>query len=226
MNELQPLASAAGMTVGLAVCAPDPRADSGDAVRRMGIVPLESGQLARHRLGDRAARPAGNPGGAVYLFRLVAAAADALRRLYPQPRSVPAADSAGDRQFRSQPVPVRGDRSGPALFRLRFADAARRAQSGASGAVGIRPGAGARQGGDLLSPDHAADVAPRPARPRQPVAGVAERHRAGVADQRERSDAANQEHRHPHPGAFYLVCDRRGHLPAGDAVQPIRHQTH
>ena len=24
----------------------------------------------------------------------------------------------------------------------------------------------------------------------------------------------------------FTVCDRSGHLPAGDAVQPIRHQTH
>ncbi len=38
--------------------------------------------LDRHRAGHRAARPAGNSGGAVYLFRLLAAAADALGRLH------------------------------------------------------------------------------------------------------------------------------------------------
>ncbi|MNP84243.1 hypothetical protein D3C76_1834710 [compost metagenome] len=50
--------------------------------------------------------------------------------------------------------------------------------------MGIRPGTGDVYRSDFLSADHAADVAPRPARAGQPVAGFTEGYRAGVADQR------------------------------------------
>ena len=72
-----------------------------------------------------------------------------------------------------------------ALSLLRLANSARGAQGGTSGAVGVRPGAGAIERGDLLPSGDAANVASCAAGPRQPVAGAAERYRAGEPDQRQ-----------------------------------------
>ncbi|SUB17623.1 Arginine ABC transporter permease protein ArtQ [Pantoea agglomerans] len=55
-------------------------------------------------------------------------------------------------------------------------------KSGADGSVGVGSGAGHEKIGHLSPADYAADVASRPARSGQSVAGAAERYRAGLAD--------------------------------------------
>ena len=89
----------------------------------------------------------------------------------------------------------------PTVCRLCLADPARRLESGAAGAVGIRTSAGFVEGGDILSPGDAADVAPCSAGSGQPVAGAAEGYRAGQPYQRQRPDAANQKYCYPYSGA-------------------------
>ncbi len=89
------------------------------------------------------------------------------------------------------PVPVRCDRLGSTLFRLRVADATWCTQGGTTGAVGVRPGAGHQQDSSLLPLDHASDAASCTARPRQSVAGAVERYRAGFLNQRKRFDVAD-----------------------------------
>lgn len=75
MNEFFPLASAAGMTVGLAVCALII-----GLVLAMLFAVLESVKLrpvaARNRHCHPFARTTGNSGGSVYLFWFLTAAAD------------------------------------------------------------------------------------------------------------------------------------------------------
>lgn len=102
----------------------------------------------------------------------------------------------------------------------------RGAESGTAGTVGIRSGAGPVESGDLLPPGDAADVASCPARAGQPVAGTAERYRAGEPDQRERFNAANQKYRHPYAGAIYLVHRRGGYLPGDHVAEPVRSEAY
>lgn len=52
------------------------------------------------------------------------------------------------------------------LYAAYACNAARRAESGSAGPVGVRPGAGAVESGHILPSGDAADVAPCPARPR------------------------------------------------------------
>ena len=81
MNEIFPLASAAGMTVGLAVCALII-----GLVLAMFFAVWESAKwfpsLDGLRAGHRAAWATGNSGGPVHLFRFLAAAAHAVGRLH------------------------------------------------------------------------------------------------------------------------------------------------
>ncbi|BAK10724.1 arginine transport system permease protein ArtQ [Pantoea ananatis AJ13355] len=65
---------------------------------------------------------------------------------------------------------------------LCFSNPARRAESRPDWTVGIRPGARHEKVSDFFSSDYAANVAPCLARPGKPVAGFAKGYGAGVAD--------------------------------------------
>ncbi|MNR05173.1 hypothetical protein D3C85_1211860 [compost metagenome] len=58
------------------------RPGAGDDLCGVGVSQMASHRMDRLGAGDRSAWAAGNPGGPVYLFRLVTAAADAVGRLH------------------------------------------------------------------------------------------------------------------------------------------------
>ncbi len=165
MNEIFPLASAAGMTVGLAVCALVIGSGPGDALCGTGVSEMAPGSLACNRHSDHPARATGNSGGAVYLFRLFQ-----LLLTLSDGFTIPLGFTQIPVQMQIENFDVSPFLCGRSRCRCctpltpRKRCAALKAVP--AGPVGVRPGAGVVESGHILPSGDAADVAPCPARPR------------------------------------------------------------
>ncbi|CDL18310.1 Arginine ABC transporter, permease protein ArtQ [Klebsiella pneumoniae IS46] len=166
MNEIFPLASAAGMTVGLAVCALVIGLVLAmlfavlESVKWRPVAWLATGIVTILR---------GLPEILVVLF--IYFGSSQLLLTLSDGFTIPLGFTQIPVQMQIENFDVSPFLCGAialsaAVCRLRLANAARRAESGSAGPVGVRPGAGAVESGHILPSGDAADVAPCPARPR------------------------------------------------------------
>ncbi len=166
MNEIFPLASAAGMTVGLAVCALVIGLVLAmlfallESVKWRPIAWLATGIVTILR---------GLPEILVVLF--IYFGSSQLLLTLSDGFTIPLGFTQIPVQMQIENFDVSPFLCGAIALSLLYAayasqNAARRAESGSAGPVGVRPGAGAVESGHILPSGDAADVAPCPARTR------------------------------------------------------------
>ena len=163
MNEIFPLASAAGMTVGLAVCALVIGLVLAmlfavlESVKWRPVAWLATGIVTILR---------GLPEILVVLF--IYFGSSQLLLTLSDGFTIPLGFTQIPVQMQIENFDVSPFLCGAiaAVCRLRLANAARRAESRSAGSVGVRPGAGAVESGYILPSGDAADVAPCSAWPR------------------------------------------------------------
>src|SRR5471030_1238739 len=161
---------------------PGGRPVAGDVLCRLGVRPLALVWAIGYLHGHAAAWPAGDPGGIDDLLRRLATAGFAGGWLHHKSIGAAASGKVAHREYQLQPVFLWCYRIGIALRRLCVTDTARRAKSYFPGTMGIGPSVGHEKKRHFLSLGHAANVASRLTRTRQPMAGAVKRHRVGLVD--------------------------------------------